>query len=283
MRDHGGGCRVLDLGVGDDAHGHAVPPLDQARDGLDPRIVKRALGAIGVDAHGVGRGLVARGVGAGRIRRVGDDRIAARGRDQCHVRHVVDGEPAFCLALGDAFGEVTRRDPVRERQAVADEQDHVLGPAWPGVIDGPRHLAAVGSIRRPHKIRAGLLQCDVAQDDRRLVLAVLALDELHRFAEHGNIIGAVDRYLDPVRCELAGELNLEVECCAAQDFGTVERVDGLGIGGGGREQDCGGGGQQAHGIYPQGVTPRGLGRICDSSIVLAKPCAVIPAWIRCAG
>ena len=114
-----------------------MPALDQAADGLDPGIVERVGGAVGIDAHGVGRRLVAGGVGARRVGGIGDDRVAAGGRDQRHVRHVVDRELAARLAFGHAFREHACRDAMRERHAVADEQDDVLRLARAGIVDVP--------------------------------------------------------------------------------------------------------------------------------------------------
>ena len=78
MRDHRRRRGILDFGIGDDADRHAEPPLRQAGDGFDLGIVERACGAVGIDAHRVDGGLVAGGVGAGRIRRIGDDRNRSR-------------------------------------------------------------------------------------------------------------------------------------------------------------------------------------------------------------
>ena len=113
---------------------------------FDLRIVERIGGAVGIDAHGVDRRLVAGGISARRVRRIGDDRIAAGGCDQSHVRHVVDRELAERLAFGDALRQQPRRDAMRGRQAVADEQDDVLGLPRPGIVDSPGQLAAVGAV-----------------------------------------------------------------------------------------------------------------------------------------
>jgi hypothetical protein len=104
VRHHRRRCRILDFGIGDDADRHAVPSLRQTRNGLHLRVIERACGAVGVDAHGRGRGLVTGGVGASGVRRIRDDRIRAGGRHQRHVRHVVDRKLAEALALGNAFG-----------------------------------------------------------------------------------------------------------------------------------------------------------------------------------
>ena len=46
------------------------------------------------------------------------------------------------------------------------------------------------------------------------------------------MIRAVDRHLDLVGATSAGKLDFEVELRARQDFGAVDRIDGLGMAGG---------------------------------------------------
>ena len=163
MRDHGGGGCVFDLGVGHHADRKVEPALDQAGDGLDPRIVERVFGAVGIDAQGVDRRLVAGRIGARGIGQVGDDRVAAGRRHQRHVRHVVDREFALCLALRDALGEDAGGDAVGERHAVADEQDDVLRLARPGVEDVPGDLARFRAVGHFDLVGAGLHQRHIAQ------------------------------------------------------------------------------------------------------------------------
>ena len=127
MRHHGGGRGILDLGIGDDADRHAQPCACARLVMVSTfGIVERVGRAVGIDAHGIDRRFVAGRIGADGIRRVGDDGIAAGGRDQRHMRHVVDGKLAERLAFRDALREHARRDAMRERHAVADEQDDVL-------------------------------------------------------------------------------------------------------------------------------------------------------------
>ena len=152
----------------------------------------------------------------------------AGGRDQRHVRHVVDGELAEALALGDALGEQAGGDAMRRRHAVADEQDDVLGLARPGVVDVPGHAAAARAVADFDRVAPGLRQRDVAQHQRRLVLAVLALDERRRPAERGGIVLAVHRHLQLRRIDPVREFDLEVELRAGKDLGAVDRIDGLG-------------------------------------------------------
>ena len=237
MRDHRGRRSILDFGIGDDTDTQAEPPLRKAGDVFDPGVVEWARGAVGVDAHRVNGRLVAGGVGAGRVGRIGDDGIRAGGRHQRHVRHVVDGQLAETLAFRNALGKQPRRDAMRRRQAVADEQDHVLRLARPGVVDRPHQLAAARAIADFDRNTSGLRQRDVAKHQRRLVLAVFALNEGRGPAEHGGIILAVDRHpqlrrIDPVR-----KFDLEVELRAGKDLRAVDRVDRLGKNRRSRHQD----------------------------------------------
>ena len=227
MCHHRGRRRVLDLGVGDDADRHAMAALHQAGDVLDLRIVERVGRAVGVDAHRIDRRLVAGGVGAHGVRRIGDDGIGAGGGDQRHVRHVVDGELAARFAFADALGEDARRDAVRGRHPVADEQDHVLRLAPAGLIDGPRDLARVVSVAGSHRIGSGLRQRNVAQDEGRHGLAVLALDKRCSLTEDLGVVLAVQGHQDFCRIGEAGKLDLEIEPGAGQDLRAVDRIDRL--------------------------------------------------------
>ena len=175
MRNHRGRRRVLDLGVGDDPHREAEAALHQTGNCLHPRIVERVTRAVAIDSHGVHHGFVPGRVGTRRIRGIGDDGIGSRGRDQCHVRHLVHRQLAERLAFGHALGEQPRGDAVRVRHAVADEQNDVIGLPLPGAVDLPRHFAGVGAVGSPHLVDARLGQRHAAQDQRRLVPTVLAL------------------------------------------------------------------------------------------------------------
>ena len=249
MRHHRGGRGIFDLGVGHDADRHPGLALHQTGDGLDLGIVERIGGAVGIDPHGIHRRLVAGRIRAGRIRGVGDDRIAARGGDQRHVRHVVDRELAARLALGNALGQHPRRHPVRERHAVADEQDHVLGLARPGIVDVPAEFARARTVAHLQSVSAGLRERDVAQQQGRLVLAVLALDERGGLAQNLGMVRSVQRHGHLCRIGQAGKLDFEVEARAGEDVRPVDRVDGLRDGGRSdhRHGDtCGCGQESAH-------------------------------------
>ena len=191
MRHHGCGGGVLDLGIGDDADRHVLSALRQAGDGLDPGIVERVGRTIGIDPHGIDRRFVAGGVSAGGIRRVGDDRIAAGRRDQGHVRHVVDGELPERLPLRNAPGEQARRDTVRGRHAVADEQDDILRLARPRIVHVPAKFAGLGSVRDADVVDAGVPERNVAQEQRGLILARLAFDKRGGVAEDLGVVLAV--------------------------------------------------------------------------------------------
>ncbi|KTW20131.1 hypothetical protein NS341_13415, partial [Staphylococcus xylosus] len=196
--------------VGDDTDGEARPALGQARDGLDPGIIERIGRAIGVDAERVDRGLVAGGVGTRGIRGIGDDRIRARGRDQRHLRHVVDRELAAALAFRNSLGEDSRGDAVCRGHPVADEQDHVLRLARSAVVDGPGHGAALRAVADFDGHRAGVVERDITEQQGRLVLAGFARGEDAALAEHRGIVRAVQRHLQPGLIDDAGKLDLEV-------------------------------------------------------------------------
>ena len=60
-----------------------------------------------------------------------------------------------------------------------------------------------------------------------MLQAILALGEACRFAGDGGGVLAVDRHLHAGLGRAAGEFDLQVETCAGQDLGTVERRDRL--------------------------------------------------------
>ena len=136
--------------------------------------------------------------------------------------HVVDGELAEALALGDALGEQTGADAVRRRHAVADEQDDILGPALAGGIDVPGDRGTAGL----HFIGAGL-ERDVAQDQRRLVLAFFAFDKLAGAAENLGIGFAVDGDGRRIRLLQTGKFDFEIEAGGGQNIGAVIGVNSL--------------------------------------------------------
>ena len=198
------------------------------------------VGAVGIDAHGVDRRLVAGRVGAHRIGRVGDDRVAAGGRDQRHVRHVVDRELAERLALRDALGQQARRDAVRRRHAVADEQDDVLRLARPGVVDGPGDLARC-ACRRVTSTRVG---AGLRQRRRRAGSAPTgpcrprARRRSRPCRTPWRSPAPFTVTLSLARLGEAGELDLEVEMRAHQDVGAVDRIDRSGRGRGCGQTDA---------------------------------------------
>ena len=186
--------------------------------------------AVGIDAHRVDARLVAGGVGAHRVGGIGDDASRCR-----------RSRPAPCAACRrwracrsalpsrDALGQDARRGAVRRRHAVADEQDDVLRLARAGVVDRPGDLAAMLAVaaRAPRRCRASA-SATSRRIRGRLVLAVLALDEGRRLAEHCGVVVAVHRHLDLGRVGDGRELDLEVETGAGQDLGAVDRIDRLG-------------------------------------------------------
>ena len=158
------------------------------------------------------------------------------------MRHVVDVELAEALALGDALGQQAGADAVRRRQAVADEQDDVSGLARAGRIDIPGDRGAACL----HFISAGL-ERDVAQDQGRLVLAVLALDELRGAPENLCIGFAVDGDGYGVRLLQAGKFDFEIEARGGQNVGAVQRINRLRAGR--RHEDESGDGQGDDGAH----------------------------------
>jgi len=215
------------LGIGHDADRHPEPALGQAGDSLDLRIIQRIERAIGVHAHGVDRGLMTSGIGAGGVCGIGNDGISAGGGDQRHVRHVIDGELAQCLALGDALGEQAGRDPMRRRHAVTDEQDDILRLARTRGVDVPGDLAGLDAVRHLDFVAARLRERNIAQEQSRLLLAVLALDESCGLAERLGVVLAVDGDGHTGRIGKTGKFDFEIEARAGQKFGTIDRVDRL--------------------------------------------------------
>jgi hypothetical protein len=227
MCDHGGGGGILDLGIGDDANRHSEAALDQAGDGLDLRIIERIERAVGVDAHGIDRRFMAGGIGAGGVCGIGNDRIAPGGGHQGHMRHVVNGELALRFALRNALGKQARRSPVRRRHAVTDEQDDILCLAWAGVVDAPVDLTGLDPVAHMDFVAAGPCQRHIAQDQSRLILAVLAFDEICGLAERRGIVLAIDQDRDLAWISKAGKFDFEIEPCAGQNLSAVDRVDRL--------------------------------------------------------
>ena len=125
------------------------------------------------------------------------------------------------------FDEQPRRDAMRGRHAVADEQDHVLGLARTGRVDRPCDLARLRAVGDANPVVARFRQRNVAQDQRRLVLAVLAFDKSGWLSEDLGIVFPVQRDRDVRWFRASGELDLEVEARAGEDLGAVDRIDRL--------------------------------------------------------
>jgi hypothetical protein len=85
------------------------------------------------------------------------------------------------------------------------------------------------AVRHPYLVVAGLRQRHVAQDQRRLILAVLALDERRGLAEELGVVLAVERHRKFRRVDETRELDFEIEPRAGQNVGTINRIDGLGL------------------------------------------------------
>ena len=175
------------------------------------------------------------------------------------MRHLVHRQLAERLAFGHALGEQPRGNAVRVRHPVADEQDDVLGLPLPGAVDLPRHLAGVGAVGGPHLVDARLSQRHAAQDQRRLVAAVLTLDKLRGAAEYLLVVLAIERDDGRRSLHQTGELDLQIEPRAGEDRSAVDRIDGLGLrirGGNYRYAEGGENHRWAHGSILENVESR---------------------------
>jgi len=97
-------------------------------------------------------------------------------------------------------------------------------------------LTRLGAVADAHLVGAGLRKRNIAQHQRRLVLAILALDEGGGLAENLGGVLAVQRDRDFGRIDQGGELDFEVEAGAGQNIGAVDGIDGLRRTG--RRRDC---------------------------------------------
>ena len=117
-------------------------------------------------------------------------------------------------------------------EAVADEQDDILGLAAAGGVEhlpGDGRLAVTGCCFDIVAARLG--DHGVMDPIGRMAVAILALFEIHRLAEHFGGILAVDGDLCRSGCGGAGELDLQIEFGACKNFRSVDREDGLRGGG----------------------------------------------------
>ena len=134
-----------------------------------------------------------------------------------------------------------------ERHAVADEQDDVLRPARPAVIDVPLKFTGVDPVADAQPINAGLCERNVTQHQGGLILAVLALDKRGGLAEKLGMIFAVQRHGDLRRIGKACKFDFQVGPGADQHIGSVDRVDRLRVSGGAdhRNRKAGRGGKES--------------------------------------
>ncbi len=228
VRHHAGGCRILDLGVGHDADRHPQPSLGELGDRLDVGMPKRAAVQRAIGAEGVDASLVARGVGRHGVGTVGDDGIRSRRRHQRHVGHVVHGEFATILALRNALRQYARGGAVRHRHAVADKQDDVLGEApVRRTVDIPGHGRARSAGACLDVDAAGLVEVGAAYPIGSVAQAVLVGGYVSRPAKHLTGLLAVDRHLDVRRRRCTRELDFQIEGRTGEYLRSVDRVDGL--------------------------------------------------------
>lgn len=85
--------------------------------------------------------------------------------------------------------------------------------------------------------QTGLAQGDVAQHQRRLLLAILALNKRAKLTERGGMVLAVDRHFQLGRDRYARRTRLEIETGPGEDGRAVDRIDGLGNALRSRQQD----------------------------------------------
>ena len=131
------------------------------------------------------------------------------------------------LPFGNPFRQDARRHAMGQRHAVADEQDHVLGFARAGVIDIPCNVAAAFSGRHFDRVGAGLCQRDVAQDQRRLLLAVFLLDIGRRLAEGCGVVRAIHGDADIGLRDAFRQFHFEIETRSREDLRLVDRINCL--------------------------------------------------------
>ena len=229
MRDHAGRRGILDFSRGDDADRHATHALGEFRYGLDLGMVKVVAVAGAVYAQRVVARLVTSRVGMHAVGAVGDDRSGARGRDQRRSGHVVDRKLAAIAAFDEAFRQDARGKAMGERHPIADEQDHVLRFGRRRVENFPGHAGLALAGGGLNRVAARLAQHRIANPVGGEISAVLALDHRRALADDGCGVRAVDRHAHGRGGWSVGEFDLEVELGASQDFGPVQRIDGLGL------------------------------------------------------
>ena len=96
--------------------------------------------------------------------------------------------------------------------------------------DRPGYLVRLGAIAGAYTVGARSRQRYVAQDQRRLVLAVFALDERGGLAKDLGVVLVVEGDRDLGRIGEGGKFHFQIEAGADEYFGPVDRVDGLGLG-----------------------------------------------------
>ena len=181
-------------------------------------VVERVLGAVGIDAERVHRGLVAaRHVGRGGVGAVGRDRVGRRGADEGGIGHVVEIEAAVGLAVVHALRHQARGGAVGHAEAVGDHEDDVLRHRRRGAVDRPGDLGGVVAGLGLDDIVAGVLivtpwtrMAEASTSGSFSMNSGLGAEHLlHRLAVDGD--GDVPGLHD------AGELDLGVEGRAGEE------------------------------------------------------------------
>src|SRR5262249_14370123 len=103
------------------------------------------------------------------------------------------------------------------------------------------------AVRYANPVIARLRERHIAQDHRRLILAVLTLDQDRGAAENLLVILTIYRHRNLGRVRNPWKLNLEVEARADQDIGALDRIDGLPVAKRNSDGNCskGGGGRKS--------------------------------------
>ena len=165
------------------------------------------------------------GVGA-----IGRDRVGTGRTGKRHILQVINRQTTIRFPFRHPFGQDARAGAVRNGQAIADEQNHVLGFTCTGRgINVPAHLCFFAFGFRFDDIFARFRQVHVSQPDRGGVAAVFTLNKRGRFAQHLLVIFAVDQNADIFRLEYFIKLDFKIEFPARQHGGAVNGINGLSL------------------------------------------------------
>lgn len=119
---------------------------------------------------------------------------------------------------------------MRRRHAVADQQDDILRLARARAVNRPGEFTSGRAVAHQHPVGAGLREHDVVQNQRGLLLAVLALDERRGLAKGFGVIFPVQRHFDGGGIGEPGKLDFEIEPGASENFCAIDRINRLRLG-----------------------------------------------------